>query len=145
MRYLLLTLAGLLSACSNHPWTVKHEVLNAVGIAIVAEQPGKTEAERQRQAMEASKVLAYKELAEQLYGVSLTTYGRVEQGRLRMDEGELRTEGVVRGAEVLRSYQLDGRYITEVRLDTERMANLQETQLAPAGMAMPGTKVVRGF
>ncbi|WKE66701.1 flagellar biosynthesis protein FlgP [Gallaecimonas kandeliae] len=144
MRSLVLTLVLALPACAQ--WSGTEPVLNGVGIALVAEQPGKTDAERQRQAMEASKLLAYQELAQQLYGVTISGQSQLKGGQLSNESSLVRVQGVVKGAEVLRSYQLDGRYITELRLDTRRLADLKGDDEVPISTAHgPKARTIRGY
>lgn len=146
----LLLLSLLLSACASvHGRDAV--VLKGVGIAIISEQPGSTAHERERQAMQASKLQAYQELAEQLYGVKLSSFADLKQGKLVEDYSQVRVQGVVKGAEVLRSYQLDGRYVTELRLDTARLTRLdgQGSEILATTIATgpkgPRPRIIRGY
>ena len=67
-----------LTACSNNSTTryqveepERFPVLHAIGYGIVDVQPGPSKNEKMLQAMRASKLDAYRELTEQVYGQSL--------------------------------------------------------------------------
>ncbi|WP_341501737.1 hypothetical protein [Gallaecimonas sp. GXIMD4217] len=102
-------------------------VLQAVGSAVIAKQAGDSERERQLNAMQAAKLVAYRELAEQLHGLRLASSGALQHGRLHDDGMEVTWQGRVQGARVVRSYALDGVYVTELELDTRRLFDLQQS------------------
>ena len=67
-----------LTACSNTSTTryqveepERFPILHAIGYGIVDVQPGPSKNEKMLQAMRASKLDAYRELTEQVYGQSL--------------------------------------------------------------------------
>lgn len=125
--------AGLmLSACASMDRHVEYSTvqpdsfptLNAVGYAPVAKQRGATEEERVLQAMRASRLEAYRELVEQVQGVRVDGSTSVEDMMLQSDTFRTQVSGVVRGAEVVRSYPVGDYYATELQLDFEHVQNL---------------------
>ncbi|EKE82067.1 LPP20 family lipoprotein [Idiomarina xiamenensis] len=132
-----LLLAFSLSACSvvydqqYVEWeTVKPKqfpVLSAVGYAPIAKQPGASNEEQMLAAMRASKLAAYRELAEQVYGQRISGNSAVADWALQSDSYQTSVDGVIRGAEVVRTYSAGEFYATELRLDFERVHNLYQS------------------
>jgi len=92
-------------------------VLTAVGYAPIASQKGKTLNHKILNAIKASKIEAYKELAEQIYGVLLTADNTMTDGHLQNDTIKSRvSSGLIRGAAVTKSYHQGAFYITELEL-----------------------------
>ncbi len=116
----------LLTACSafydkHIEWqTVKPEsfpVLTAIGQAPISLQKSKHKTQRMLMAISASKIAAYAELAEQVYGQSID--GKTTMSNLVVDNQKLRTsvQGIIRGAKVVKSYPIGDTYTTELSLD----------------------------
>ncbi|MCG7552455.1 flagellar biosynthesis protein FlgP [Pseudoalteromonas sp. Of11M-6] len=133
------SLAGL-SGCSSlvdkhiEYETVQPEtfpVLRAVGYAPLSAQPGKTAGEKQLMAIKVSKLEAYRELAEQLYGQNLTSTITVKGAVAQNDGLKGQVNGLVRGAKVLKSYAVGDTYATELELDMKRVYDLYITQVKP--------------
>lgn len=133
IRYAAALTAGLgLSACAGMDHHVEYSVvkpdsfpqLTAVGYAPVDKQRGATADERVLQAMRASRLEAYRELVEQVQGVKLDGSTAVEDMMLLNDSFRAQVSGVIRGAEVVRSYPVGEYYATELRLDYEQVHNL---------------------
>ena len=95
--------------------------------SIVSIQPGKTHDQKVLQAMRASKLDAYRELSEQLYGLQIdssTTLRDIVQTDSHL---EASVSGLVRGAKVVRTYPLSKNvYATEMMLDTKLLYRLYE-------------------
>ena len=100
--------------------------LTAVGYASISEQVGKNEEEQQVRAMRASKIDAYRELAEQVYGMRVSGRADLKNQRLGTEKTSGAVDGVIRGAEVVRSYKVGDSYVTELRLDIKKMEKLRE-------------------
>ncbi|MCF2827762.1 flagellar biosynthesis protein FlgP [Pseudoalteromonas sp. L23] len=133
------SLAGL-SGCSSlvdkhiEYETVQPEtfpVLRAVGYAPLSAQPGNTAGEKQLMAIKVSKLEAYRELAEQLYGQNLTSTITVKGAVAQNDGLKSQVNGLVRGAKVLKSYAVGDTYATELELDMKRVYDLYITQVKP--------------
>lgn len=116
----------LLSACSSFydkhvEWqTIKPKsfpVLSAIGQAPISLQKSKNKTQRMLMAISASKIAAYAELAEQVYGQTID--GKTTMSNLIVDNQKLKTsvQGIIRGAKVVKSYPVGDTYTTELSLD----------------------------
>ncbi|MGO1297186.1 MAG: LPP20 family lipoprotein [Vibrio sp.] len=125
--YNILVMFALLTLVGCQPLTAMHKpvYLNAVGYATISEQKGHDDHEKQVRAMRASKMDAYKELAEQVYGVRVSGRANVLDQRLGLEETKNSVDGIIRGAEVVRSYKVGDSYVTEMRVNIEVMSKLQ--------------------
>ncbi len=131
----------LMSGCTNlfarHvEWqTVEPEnypVLNAVGYAPIASQKGQSDSVRTLMAMKASKLDAYRELAEQVYGQRIE--GKQTLSRMVLDDETLKAsvEGVIRGARIVKVYPVgEDTYATELELDMQDVYNIYLTTAKP--------------
>ncbi|WP_100753753.1 flagellar assembly lipoprotein FlgP [Vibrio salilacus] len=102
------------------------DFLTAVGYASIGEQIGRNEEEKQVRAMRASKIDAYRELAEQVYGMRVSGRADLRDQRLGTELTSGAVDGVIRGAEVVRSYKVGDSYVTELRLDIQKMNKLRD-------------------
>jgi len=123
------------SACSlvydkHVQWqTVKPEsfpVLNATGFAPISLQKSSHETQRMLMAIKASKIAAYAELAEQVYGQQVT--GEVTMADLLIEDQQLTAsvQGIIRGAKVVKSYPVGDVYTTELQLNFEDVYNIYQ-------------------
>jgi hypothetical protein len=128
---------GLLfiSACSlvydkHIQWqTVKPEifpVLYATGFAPISMQKSTHKTQRMLMAIKASKIAAYAELAEQVYGQQIS--GKVSMADLLIEDQQLMAsvQGVIRGAKVMKSYPVGDVYTTELQLNFEEVYNIYQ-------------------
>jgi len=92
-------------------------VLKAIGYAPISLQKSKDKTQRMLMAINASKIAAYAELAEQVYGQQID--GSTTMSNLVINNQELKSSihGVIRGAKVLKSYPVGDTYATELTLD----------------------------
>nr|WP_077311891.1 LPP20 family lipoprotein [Vibrio palustris] len=133
-KVIMIIAVFILAGCQPLRAINKPVYLNAVGYATISEQKGRDEHEKQVRAMRASKMDAYKELAEQVYGVRVSGRANVRDQRLGAEETKNSVDGIIRGAEVVRSYKVDDSYVTEMRLNIEIMSKLRgfgEVQRVP--------------
>jgi len=118
--------AMVLSACStvfdkHVEWqAVKPEsfpVLTAIGQAPISLQKSADKTQRMLMAINASKIAAYAELAEQVYGQTID--GKTTMSNLIIDNQKLKAsvQGIIRGAKVMKSYPVGDSYTTELTLD----------------------------
>lgn len=118
--------AMVLSACStvfdkHVEWqAVKPEsfpVLTAIGQAPISLQKSSDKTQRMLMAINASKIAAYAELAEQVYGQTID--GKTTMSNLIIDNQKLKAsvQGIIRGAKVVKSYPVGDSYTTELMLD----------------------------
>lgn len=134
MRVSMIALMLSLTACSSiltkHvEWeTVEPEsypILSAIGYAPISTQLGENESNKRLMAIKASKLDAYRELAEQVYGQKVD--GQQELANLVLTNNQLKSsvEGVIRGARVVKSYAVgDDTYATELELDMQKVHDL---------------------
>ena len=108
-----------------------YPVLKAVGYAPLSAQPGATDGEKQLMAIKVSKLEAYRELAEQLYGQKLTATTTVKGAIAQNDGLKSQVNGLIRGAKVLKSYSVGDTYATELELDMKRVYDLYIAQTKP--------------
>lgn len=133
----VLFLSGCTSLFDKHvEWeTVEPEtypVLRAVGYAPIEAQKGDNDTAKTLMAMRASKLDAYRELAEQVYGQRLN--GNQSLANLVMDNAQLQSsvEGVIRGARVIKSYPVgEDTYATELELDMQKVYDIYLTSTRP--------------
>ena len=138
MKYLrLLMLATLVSltGCAllekNTVYDIKEPktfpVLKAVGYAALSSQPGNSESERMLNAMRASKLDAYRELAEQVSGQEIYSDTNYKSRSLQGESMEASVSGIIRGARVVQTYPVnEDVYATELELDFKRVFELYE-------------------
>ena len=121
----VMLLSGCTSLFTQHvEWeTIEPEtypVIRAVGYAPIGSQQGANESEQVLMAMKASKLEAYRELAEQVYGQRVD--GEQSLHNLMMHNSQLQAsvEGVIRGAKVVKTYPVgEDTYATEMELDLQ--------------------------
>ena len=77
------------------------ERLVGVGYAVINAQPGSTPEEKRLMAIKASKLEAYKSLAEQIYGQYLESRGTLNNLTLGEEQLVSRVEGLIVGARVV--------------------------------------------
>lgn len=134
---LCLTLPGCTSMFNKHvEWeTVEPEsypTLTAVGYAPVTSQQGSTEAQRTIMAMKASKLDAYRELTEQVYGQQIDGEQTVANMVVTNSQLKSSVEGVIRGARVVKAYPVgNDTYVTELELDMARVYDLYLSTAKP--------------
>ncbi|MDA0120860.1 flagellar assembly lipoprotein FlgP [Vibrio sp. T11.5] len=125
-KLFLLTVALIILGCQPLQNMRPDDWLTAVGYANISEQKGRTDEERQVRAMRASKIDAYRELAEQVYGMRVSGRADLQDQRLGTELTSGAVDGVIRGAEVVRSYKVGDSYVTELRLDIKKMDKLRD-------------------
>ncbi len=139
--YLPVLLAlSLLSACSHSIYEGPAKVeqnyqytFTSVGYAPIKAQSGDSFDQKILNAIKASKLEAYKEMAEQIYGVLITAGDSTESSVLLDDKVESQVKGLVRGARVLKIYHEGGMYITELELDMQTLPFLSGAEFNKQG------------
>ncbi|CDT26803.1 MULTISPECIES: flagellar assembly lipoprotein FlgP [Vibrio] len=127
MKKLIFVVAALLLVgCQPLQNMRADDFLVAVGYASISEQQGRNDEERRIRAMRASKIDAYRELAEQVYGMRVSGRAELEDQRLGTERTSGAVDGVIRGAEVVRSYPVGDSYVTELQLDIRKMEKLRD-------------------
>ena len=106
-------------------------VLKAIGYAALSSQPGNSDSERMLNAMRASKLDAYRELAEQVSGQEIVSDTNYQSRTLQGESMAASVSGIVRGARVVQTYPVnDDIYATELELDFKRVFELYENTSA---------------
>lgn len=103
----------------------KQPVLKAIGYAPISAQNGQSETIKMLKAIKASKLDAYKELAEQVYGQKIDTEQSLANMLLADSDLKASVEGIIRGAEVVKSYPVgEDVYATELSLDFQKVYDI---------------------
>lgn len=134
----VLLISVMLSACSQvadrhieyqQETPVTFPVITALGAAPISAQQGSNDTQRMLMAMRASKLEAYRELAERVYGQRIDSKNTLSAMVAQNDVLEASVQGVIRGARVVKTYAVEDTYITELELDfAEVYATLQHIQ-----------------
>jgi hypothetical protein len=106
-------------------------VLTAVGYAPIDRQPAELRSEQLLMAMESSKILAYRELTEQVYGLQLNSKTAVHDWAMSSSDTKIMVSGLIKGARVVKTYPVDGFYVTELELDYKLVWDLYEQSENP--------------
>lgn len=138
---ILLTLAGLgLAGCSNvfdkhveykYVEPNNYPILKAVGYAPISLQPGVNKSQKQLMAIKASKLEAYRELTEQVYGQKITAGTSVAGAIAQNDYMESKVQGIIKGAQIIKTYSVDDVYVTELELNMKRVHDLYIGEIKP--------------
>ncbi|WP_338293923.1 LPP20 family lipoprotein [Planctobacterium marinum] len=110
----------------------QHPVLTAVGYAPISAQMGNTDSAKMLMAIKASKLDAYKELAEQVYGQRIDTQQSLANLVLKDNDLKASVEGVIRGAQVVKTYPVgEDVYATELSLDFQKVYDIYLSTARP--------------
>jgi outer membrane protein FlgP len=102
-----------------------YPVLTAVGYAPIDEQSGSSASLKMLQAVKASKLDAYRELAEQVYGHKVNADQSLSNMLLKNEQLQSSVQGVIRGAKVVRTYAVgENTYATELELDMQKVYDI---------------------
>lgn len=140
-RLILLALLGLLTACSNvndkyieykiEPPT-EFAVLKATGYAPISSQQGVNDTAKILNAMQASKLAAYRELSEQVHGQQVAGQSSFNDLIVGNSSFKSSVQGLIRGAKVVQTYPVnEDIYATELELDFEVVYQLYLSSLPP--------------
>ena len=145
MKKLLLPIATavalLASGCStiydkHVEWELiepaSYPVLNAIGYAPITAQPGSSEDMKMLMAIKASKLDAYRELTEQVYGQRLESEQSLASLVVNNSQLKASVAGVIRGARVVKTYPVgENTYATELELDMQKVYDIYLTTAKP--------------
>jgi hypothetical protein len=137
---ILFTTVSLLaiSSCSavydkHVQWqTVKPEVfpiIQGIGYAPISLQKSEHETQRMLMAIKASKIAAYVELAEQVYGQQISSKTTMADMLINNQQLAVSVEGLIRGAKVVKSYPVGDTYTTELQLDFKDVYDISQASL----------------
>ncbi|WP_404338811.1 LPP20 family lipoprotein [Pseudoalteromonas mariniglutinosa] len=108
-----------------------YPVLKAVGYAPISAQPAQSSSQRTLLAIKASKLEAYRELAEQVYGQKITAGTTIQSSIAHNDQLQSQVQGVIKGAQVIKTYAVGDTYATELQLDMKRVHDLYIGEVKP--------------
>ena len=95
-----------------------YPVISAVGYAPISVQRGASKSSKILMALKASKLDAYRELAEQVYGQKVASGQSLASLVIQNTHLDSSVQGVIKGAKVVKSYLVgDDTYATEIELD----------------------------
>lgn len=137
---ILFTTVSLLaiSSCStvydkHVQWqTVKPEVfpiIYGIGYAPISLQKSQHETQRMLMAIKASKIAAYVELAEQVYGQQISSKTTMADMLINNQQLAASVQGLIRGAKVVKSYPVGDTYTTELQLDFKDVYDISQASL----------------
>ena len=125
-KFIFCGLILFLTACQPLVPINQASLVTAVGSASISAQQATSLEDRKFKAMRASKLNAYKELSEQIYGLQVSSETKISNDRLTVEQSMGVTNGVIRGARVIGSYQVGDSYVTELELDLGKMREMAE-------------------
>jgi hypothetical protein len=134
---LSICLSGCSSLFNKHvEWeTVAPEtypVISAVGYAPISVQKGASESSRMLMALKASKLDAYRELTEQVFGQKVDSGQSLASLVMQDTRLDSSVQGVIRGAKVVKSYPVgEDTYATELELDFKLVNDLYLSTARP--------------
>ncbi|QBF81776.1 flagellar biosynthesis protein FlgP [Shewanella maritima] len=132
---LLLTLTACASPDKYVQWETEapenFPTITAVGYAPLELQPSDNKSQKVLMAMQASKIAAYRELAEQVYGQRIDANSSVSDWVLNDDQVRASVSGIIRGAKIVKTYPSGEFYVTELSLDFEQVWHLYQQQNRP--------------
>ncbi|GAB3520744.1 flagellar biosynthesis protein FlgP [Photobacterium proteolyticum] len=126
MRYWFLLVFMALAGCQPLTEIRNDDLITSVGYASISEQRGRTIEEKRVRAMRASKIDAYRELTEQVYGMRISARAELEDQQLGVENTDGAVDGIIRGAEVIRSYPVGDSFVTEMQLDLRKMDKMKK-------------------
>ena len=92
-------------------------VVSAIGYAPINSQLGQDKTPKMVKAIKASKLDAYRDLTEKVHGYKLNSQVKVSDLVLGNESVRASVQGVIKGARIIKTYHLDGVYITELELN----------------------------
>ena len=108
----------------------KRETLTATGYAVISVQPNKNPAQQRLMAIRASKLDAYRSLAEQVYGQQLDANSSVASMVMTQDTFRTKVEGLIYGARLVSITPVgDDTYETTLTLDKDMVRELRSVFL----------------
>lgn len=110
----------------------EYPVLSATGYAPIMSQQGADKNSKILRAIKASKLDAYRELTQQVYGQKIDGNQALSDLVLTNDSLKASVAGVVRGAKVVKSYPVgEDTYVTELELDFQRVYDIYLSTARP--------------
>ena len=115
---------------AGNAFAYKKEVIISTGYANISAQTSKSPAQRRLMAIRVSKLDAYRNLTEQVYGQNLNASTTVADMVIASDTMRAHVEGIVYGAKVVSINPIgDDSYETKLELELDTMLELRRTFL----------------
>jgi hypothetical protein len=109
-----------------------YPIISAVGYAPISAQMGNDHSSKTLMALKASKLDAYRELAEQVYGQKVDGDQSLNNLVINNTQLDSSVQGVIRGARVVKSYPVgEDTYATELELDFKHVYNIYLSTARP--------------
>jgi len=101
-------------------------IIRGIGYAPISLQKSAHKTQRMLMAIKASKIAAYVELAEQLYGQQVSSKTTMADMLISNQQLSASVQGLIRGAKVVKSYPVGDTYTTELQLDFKDVYELYQ-------------------
>ena len=128
----LIRQASALALAETRSLAVKSEIptIVAVGYAAMSAQPSKNKSERRLMAIRAARIIALRQLTEQVHGVKIDGDATVLDAVVQSDTVRTRVSGIVRGAKTVRVGPVGtDNYEVAMELDRITLRNIVEEAL----------------
>ena len=104
-------------------------IIHGIGYAPISLQKSEHETQRMLMAIKASKIAAYSELAEQVYGQQVSSKTTMADLLIENQQLAASVQGLIKGAKVVKSYPVGDTYTTELQLDFKDVYEIYEANL----------------
>ncbi len=104
-------------------------IIRGIGYAPISLQKSEYETQRMLMAIKASKIAAYSELAEQVYGQQVSSKTTMADMLIENQQLSSSVQGLIRGAKVVKSYPVGDTYTTELQLDFKDVYEIYQASL----------------
>jgi hypothetical protein len=104
-------------------------IISGIGYAPISLQKSEHETQRMLMAIKASKIAAYVELAEQVYGQQISSKTTMADMLISNQQLAASVQGLIRGAKVIKSYPVGDTYTTELQLDFKDVYDISQASL----------------
>ena len=104
-------------------------IIRGIGYAPISLQKSEHKTQRMLMAIKASKIAAYSELAEQVYGQQVSSKTTMADMLIENQQLASSVQGLIRGAKVVKSYPVGDTYTTELQLDFKDVYEIYQASL----------------
>ena len=104
-------------------------IISGTGYAPISLQKSAHKTQRMLMAIKASKIAAYLELAEQVYGQQVSSKTTMADMLIENQQLTSSVQGLIRGAKVVKSYPVGDTYTTELQLDFKDVYEIYQASL----------------
>ena len=104
-------------------------IIRGIGYAPISLQKSEHKTQRMLMAIKASKIAAYVELAEQVYGQQVSSKTTMADMLISNQQLAASVQGLIRGAKVVKSYPVGDTYTTELQIDFKDVYEIYQANL----------------